>query len=297
MELQAMSVLQSMWSAWERFWFTPVPATSLGWMRVSLGAMLVGSWLLLWPDVAHILDILDARLIDGHVTDWRFSHLDLVSGPWVHVAHAAALAVFVAFMVGWKARWMNLAALIVLIGFWHRMPWVQNGGDRLLRIWTLYMLAVPSGAAVSVDAWLSHRRGEPAVESVSGFTHRLVQLQLCFVYTYTGIDKLLSGAAWRDGTAIYYSMSEATFSRAPWLLDPILQTAAAQYALMGLTWATLAWEVFFPALVLWRRTRLAGLVAGVGLHMGIFFTMSVGIFGPASVWGYQAFLADRFRQR
>jgi hypothetical protein len=267
-------------------------------MRVSLGAMLVGSWLLLWPELPHLLELLDLRLLERHHTDWRISYFDyLPPGPAVHVAHAVGLAILVSFTVGFRSRLMNVLALLLLVSFWHRLPWVQNGGDRLLRLWTLYLCTVPSGAAVSVDAWLAQRRGDAPVPEVSGFAHRLVQLQLCWVYFLTGWDKLLSGVAWRDGTAIAYSMSEGTFSRAPWLLDPWIQSDIGLAVLMGLTWLTLGWELLFPLLVAFKPTRLGGLVAGVCLHVGIFFTMSVGMFGPASVWGYQAFLADRWKRR
>ena len=45
-----------------------------------------------------------------------------------------------------------------------------------------------------------------------------------------------------------------------------------------------------------RRAITAGLAAGVALHTGIFFTLSVGMFGPASVWGYQALLPWALRR-
>ena len=291
-----MSGLQRAWAAWEGFWFAPVPAASLGWMRVTLGLMLCGSWALLWPELPHLLEVLDLDLLRRHHTDWRVSYWDLVPpGPAVHVAHGLGLLVLVSFTVGFRTRLANLLALIMLVSFWHRLPWVQNGGDRLLRLWTLYLCLVPSGAAVSVDAWLARRRGEPAVEQVTGFAHRLVQLQLCWVYFLTGYDKLVDGSAWRSGLAIAYSMSEGTFNRAPWLLDPLIQSDVGLGVLMLLTWVTLGWELLFPVLVAFKPTRLASLFAGVCLHLGIFFTMSVGMFGPASVWGYQAFVADRWK--
>jgi len=293
-----MTALRRAWGMWERFWFSPVPAASLGWMRVTLGLMLCGSWVLLWPELSHLLDIIDLQVLERKHTDWRISYMDYVPpGPMVHVVHGLGLAVLVSFTVGFRARVSNLLALVLLVSFWHRLPWVQNGGDRLLRLWTLYLLTVPSGAAVSVDAWLRQRRGDAPILEVSGFAHRLVQLQLCWVYFLTGYEKLTAGSGWRNGHAIAYSMSEGTFNRAPWVLDPLIQSDVGLAALMGLTWLTLGWELVFPALVAFKPTRTPGLVAGVFLHLGIFLTMSVGMFGPASVWGYQAFLAERWKVR
>ena len=293
MELPALTRL---WAAWERFWFPAVDARAVAAMRISLGVLLIGSWVLLWPQLAPAARLIDAGLLHAHHTGWAESHSRaVVAGIGLHRAHAAGLVAIVAFTVGYRTRWANLLTALVLIGFWHRLPWIQNGGDRLLRIWTLYLLTCDSGAAWSVDAALRARRGAPPVTEVPGLVVRLVQLQLMVVYGATGVEKLLGGQPWLDGSAIYYAMSEGTFSRAPWLFDPVLQTRAGQAIAAALTWVTLGWEILFPALVVWRRTRGAALWAGVGLHVGIFFTMSVGIFGPASVWGYQAFAVDRWR--
>ncbi len=264
-------------------------------MRVTLGLMLLGSWVLLWPELPHLLEIIDPQVLRTDHTSWRVSYFDHVPAEWLGLSHVAGTLVIVAFTVGFQARLANLLVLVMLVSFWHRLPWSQNGGDRVLRLWTLYLLTVPSGAAVSVDAWIRQRRGKPAVTEVSGVAHRLVQLQLCWMYFLTGYDKLLQSDQWRVGDAIYYSMNEGTFSRAPWLYDPIVQSDVGVAVLMGLTWLTLGWELAFPVLVAFRRTRLPlGLLPGVALHLGIFATMSVGMFGPASIWGYQAFLSDRW---
>jgi len=286
--------MTGLWAGWERWWFAPVDARSLAAMRISLGLMLTGSWLLLWPQMEPSMRLIDQEVIAGHHTPWRWSYLDLLSTPWaIHGAHLAGLLIFISFTVGYRTRWSNALAAVILISFWHRLPWVQNGGDRLLRIWTLTLLTVPSGAAWSVDAWLDPTQRR---ETVPALAHRLVQLQLAVVYTATGIDKL-GGQTWLDGSAIYYAMSEGTFSRAPWFFDPLLQTAPGRAATMALTYVTLGWEVLFLPLVAWRRSRAATLAFGVVLHAGIFLTMSVGVFGPASVWAYQAFFAERWRRK
>jgi hypothetical protein len=89
-------------------------------------------------------------------------------------------------------------------------------------------------------------------------------------------------------------VSDGTFSRAPWLLDPLLNTWVGQVGAVMMTYATLGWELLFVPLVCWPRTRIATLVVGLGFHLGIFLSLSVGMFGPASIWGYQAFLWNRW---
>ena len=77
----------------------------------------------------------------------------------------------------------------------------------------------------------------------------------------------------------------------------MLYTTVGQAAAYVATITTLLWELLFVPLVMWRRSRPIALAVGVVLHLGIFLTMSVGMFGPASVWGYQAFWWDRWPWR
>ena len=50
--------------------------------------------------------------------------------------------------------------------------------------------------------------------------------------------------------------------------------------LSWLGWSVLVWELTFPVLVLFRWTRVAALVFGVGFHLGIWLTMELGGFAP-----------------
>jgi hypothetical protein len=282
--------------AWRWWWFAPVDARALAAMRISLGLLVLGSWVLLWPDLELLFGDagwVDHRVIRQSWTSWRFSHLDHLSPTGLHVAHAAGLGAILAFTAGLGTRVANVLVAAALLGLYHRDPWIQNGGDRLLRMWVLYLCLTPSGAAWSVDAWLRRRRGAPPIDEVPIFGVRLVQLQVGWMYLDTGVEKAL-GSGWWDGTAISWALSDGTFNRAPWLFDPVLFTGVGQAGAAVTTVATLLWELLFVPLVLVRRTRAATLLVGVVLHLGIFLTMSVGMFGPASVWGYQAFLWDRW---
>jgi len=56
------------------------------------------------------------------------------------------------------------------------------------------------------------------------------------------------------------------------------------------TYGTLAFELAFPLLVAWRRTRILTLIAGVGLHLGAWVTLEVGPFSWVMIATYIAFL-------
>ena len=165
----------------------------------------------------------------------------------------------------------------------------QNGGDRLLRMWTLCLLAAPCTHAVSVDAWWARRRGRPLPATVHGLSVRLVQVQLSWMYLTTGLAKL-GGAPWRGGDALYYALLAEHFQRVGGLFQADWLGSGLPYRLTQAgTAVTLLFEAGFPLLVAWRRTRWATLAVGVALHLGIFATMMVGMFSVASLWGYLAF--------
>ena len=58
----------------------------------------------------------------------------------------------------------------------------------------------------------------------------------------------------------------------------------------GIDLLTLAWELAFPVLVWFRRTRPAMLLIGLALHLGMWVTMEVGAFMPTVLIAYMAFL-------
>jgi hypothetical protein len=280
-------------AAWDGFWFGPVPARSLGWMRASLGALLVIGHLLLLRELLTLYSPVGPVPVAAAVESlpWpRFSYLDWVADPdallWVHLL---GLIPYVGLMLGWKSRTMAWLALLVQVALYHRNPFAQHGGDRVFRLATLAVALGPSGAALSIDAWLAARRGEPFRAWVPAITHRLVQIQLVVIYMNSGWVKA-KGKAWEDGSALYYALSNGQYQRAPDWLEPLLVSHEGQAILRLGTWMTLGWEAAFGLLVLWRPTRIAALAIGVLVHGGIFALMMVGSFSLAMLWCYQAFL-------
>ena len=90
-------------AAWDRLWFAPVDARALGVMRVTLGVLLIVFHVSLWPDLALFFSdrgVLDARGLAEGWTSWRWSHLDGLSDPGLHLAHGAGLLVLLAFTLG-----------------------------------------------------------------------------------------------------------------------------------------------------------------------------------------------------
>ena len=271
--------------------FAPVDARVTGWMRLSLGAVLLVAHAAYGLELQELFSD-DAALTRGmYRTDraWIAWHR-LVSADALPLLHGALALPAVAVVLGVGGRAPLVAALLVQIALMHGNGLAQNGGDRLLRMWTLCLLGSPCTHTVSVDAWWARRRGRPLPGRVQGLAVRLVQVQLAWMYFTTGLAKL-GGGVWRGGDALYYALLAEHFQRFGGLLQPEVLGRGLPYRLTQAgTWGTLVFEAGFPALVAWRRTRWATLAAGVVLHLGIFATMMVGMFSVASLWGYLAFV-------
>lgn len=282
-------------AAWDRFWFAETDGRDLAAMRIALGALLVWWHLQYFPDLIFLAEggPVDTQLLDEAWSPYRARWLDGLPLGQLQLVWGAILVVLVAYAVGLGTPVTGWLALFALAAMWHRSPWIQNGGDRLLRIWLLGMAIAPAGRVWSVDAWL---RGTPSDATVPIYGHRIAQIQLVVMYTYTGIAKL-QGHTWLDGSAIYYSLSDYGYARWPVALDALLVHGPVRAVCMALTWTTLVWEIGFGPLVLWRRTRIPTLIAGLFLHAGIFGLLSVGIFSWSTIWGYLAWLEPGWAKR
>ena len=214
--------------AWNRFWFAPVAADAVGLMRASLGLLLV---------VGHAYRLVNFDVIfgaDGPVPAWVAAR-SLPSPTWSWYAlfddrrallavHLAGLIPHVLLMLGFKSRTMAFLSLLVQAATYHRNPYFQHGGDRVMRLATLSMIVVPCGAALSVDAWLRARKGLAAITTVPATMHRLVQIQWVVIYLHSGWVKS-AGRTWANGEAIYYAMSAGQYQRFPAVLEPLLQSS------------------------------------------------------------------------
>ncbi|MCM2282921.1 MAG: hypothetical protein NDI61_13860, partial [Bdellovibrionaceae bacterium] len=109
-------------------------------------------------------------------------------------------------LVAWR-RLAALAALCLHLAFLQRNLSIVYGADIVSAFWLFYLVLGENDRAFSVRAWWRARVARAAgaeVSSVSswssalsGVSLRLIQIQLCVIYGYTGMEKL-KGAPWWD---------------------------------------------------------------------------------------------------
>jgi hypothetical protein len=216
---------------------------------------------------------------------------------------------------------VGLAALLVSAGLWHRpaalvLAWssaelarLSPDGDRaidqLLRIVMLVLAFSRADACFSVAAWWRRRAGRAAVELVTAWPRRLLFAQLVWVYSSAAHNR--GGVAWWPNggfAAISKILADPHYARfAPGWTEgvyPLTQLA---------TVLTMAFELGSPLLLVFawldahperggavgrlvRRyhVRHAYLALGVALHLGIAFTLRLGIFSFGMIALYPVFL-------
>lgn len=290
-----LSLVRRPFAWWTRFWFDEVDARVLGLMRITIGVIALWTHITLFPELTHVLGQ-NAELFSssahGHWTTW--SLYDAIGDPdELHRIHTLLILPYVLFILGIGGRASTIAMFVVLASLHHGNTWMLNAGDRLTRLSVFMMLFVPHTRGWSVDAWVMRKLGRPLRAVVPMTTHRLVQIQLAWMYMATGIAKW-DGAHWHRGTALYYTLNVEVFQRFPDLVSPEFFASWPVYALtVAGTVVTLYWELLFPLLMLWRPTRIAALVLGVCIHSGIALMMMVASFSFATLWGYLAYVDPR----
>lgn len=277
-------------SAW---WTRPIRAEVYAVLRIGVAAVLLADQLLTM--LPH-LDLLFGGGSAGapHLFGWMFErpqmHWSLLAG--VADAKAVALLFYIwiaataGLLLGWNTRLCSIAVWVLAVSFTNLNTYAINAGDHIRGMLLLYLMLVPCGAIWSLDAWLRRAQEEPPRQA-HPWALRLLLIQMAWMYGASGLCKL-SGYNWPAGNSLYYVMHDVSLTRfsAEMLPLPYWMTQLA-------TWSVLAWEVTFPALLLFRRTRLPALLFGMAMHLGIFVTMELGCFPLYLLAAYAALLSER----
>jgi Vitamin K-dependent gamma-carboxylase len=219
-----------------------------------------------------------------HVTDPK----------WMAVAHGLFLGILVLFTLGVYARITSVLAWLGALSYINRGS-VTYGVDVMMNLTLFYLMIGPSGAALSIDRWVSRWRAfrkarargqavpeEAPVErlATANFAVRLMQVHLCIIYLVSALAKF-RGAAWWDGTALWLILATYEFSlmrfefyedalrwltQHRWLWETVMTAG---------TWFALVVELSFPFAVWYRRGRWPVLTAALLLHLGIGLLMGL----------------------
>ncbi|MEC7946806.1 MAG: HTTM domain-containing protein [Myxococcota bacterium] len=264
-------VLAGIRAFWHRAW---EPEWAGGWEGVRwlwlLAALLTHA-----PRVRYIPDSYAAQ-------DMVFTRGFMAVADYVVIDAPAGYALWTLGMMGLLmvalgGRWTKPGALVFLAGAYtlaSHEALNTKAYDRLLVWETMALLLSPLGERNLTKKWRSP------------FGRWVMLIVFMAIYGSTGWLKMLDEPHWFDGTALAYHLVDLHFGHTAlgaWLSQHLWITLA-----MGIS--TIAFEAFFPILVLVRRTNPWVLVAGFGFHLGIMALMHVGTFSFVAVAGYPVLL-------
>ncbi len=291
--------------SWNRFWFTPTDPATLGAIRVLTGLILVYThWV--WgldfesffgPESWVTPDLL--RKYQQNV--WVFSLWYIVPYEYVFQVHMLCLGALSLFTFGVFTRVTSVLSLLIVISYANRLPTAQFGLDQVNCLLTFYLACGPSGAAFSIDSWLSRQRDDAKASSPrpvargigwdaygpsihANVAIRLIQLHMCVIYLFAGFGKL-QGTAWWDGRAMWLAFSNREYQT----LD-LLWLSDYPWVIEAMTHATIFWEVTYCVFVWFPLFRPIVLLLAVVTHVGIGLCMGMWTFGLIMLFGNLAFV-------
>lgn len=279
--------------SWDAFWFTPADPTLLGVIRILTGLMLLYThavWGLVLPEFFGQTSWLSPELVRTlQEGSYAYSFWWLVPENAMWPAYAASMVVLALFTVGLWSRITSILAFLVTVSYAYRTPAATFGLDQINAMLALYCAVGPCGASLSLDRWLSIRRGRalpgrPAPSAGANLALRLINVHMCVIYFFAGISKL-QGTAWWNGEAMwlafgnyeYQSMNMTWLAWHPRLIDLA-------------THVTVIWEITFAALIWKPRIRPLVLFGAVVLHVGIGACLGMWTFGLIMLVGCASFL-------
>lgn len=279
-------------SAWNRFWFTPRTATTLGMMRVLAGLMAFYAIATFGPDLDRWFGaggMLPVDLIRG-LYENQWSLLDDVPPRMLQPVFWASLAAIGLFTLGIGGRVMAVLATLAVLSFFTRAPVVTGEFEPVLTMLLAYLCVGRASDAMSVPAFLRARSLtsslQPTASPTNSISLRLLQIHITLIHLMMGCAQLAAPeSSWWNGEGIYLAamrpgMSLVDFS---FLTDHPRIVAAWSHAIT-------IYLLTFPALVWNRLARPLVLAIGVVLWISIALASGWTMFCLAMLTGLVAFV-------
>ncbi len=279
-------------SSWNNFWFKPLDLLPLAYMRIVLcGTLLymaVTRFYALWfyTDDSWIPRVRALEIMPEFARPlflWTFWPDSLN-----FYANLALVVLLLLLMLGIGGRYLMWIAWVLNAGFLQRNYAVNFGADIIGALFLFYMSFTQSCERLSVLNLFRINKKHQLSDTISSMMIRMMQVQISVIYAYTGFEKL-KGGAWWDGTALWTVLAnpqmttfDFSFMRNfPWVIPVV-------------GYVTILFEIYFPAMVIWNKTRYFCLIFGVLFHFGIGITMGLMPFTTVMLSTYFLFVEPKY---
>ncbi len=265
--------------ALEKWLLEPIDARVYALVRMAYGLVVFSIVVEVWPVRTQLFS---AEGMSWHRPDLLFYIPFKYATSSGEVTALMALAGLCSLM---HAAGLFTRATAILLYFWNfsycaiGYP-AESGYDGIARILGFIMVFAPTIRTWSLD----ERILGPGEKELPRYALRMMQWQLGIIYVATVWLKA-PDSYWRNGELMSYFMM-SMYSRFPtWHWSEWGRVSAI------MSWGTLFAETLIPICLIFNpRLRWWGFLLGAGLHGGIAFTSTIGMFSGAMVPLYVAFL-------
>lgn len=282
------NILKRLWSCWNIFWFAPKDLLGLASTRVVLMAVMVYMYALRLYNLDYYSDLswiprAKALIIFPEIIRPAFAWFFWPDSMNL-IMHAVLVLFLILLLLGIGGRWLMTMAWVINMGFLQRNFAINFGADILCAVMMFYLCFIQSCERLSVLNVFRKKKVFRSSDLVTSTMIRMMQIQLCVIYTYTGFEKL-KGSSWWDGTALWNVIAN------PQMMAFDMSFMRNFPTFIGvMSFATLLFEIYFTPAVMFPKTRPWIFLIGLGFHLGIAFLMALMPFSAAMISGYFLFM-------
>lgn len=227
-------------------------------------------------------------LIDYYGLHWL--NIDFTSPSTSAIFCIVGMIFSLLFTLGIFSRTSAIALFFMLFIFKFRNIFLLDGGDNIITALLPFFFFIQSKSVCSsynkqMDNWGINQNYY--VIQLHKLAVLAILIQVCIIYLFAGLHKL-QGEVWLNGTALYYILNSSDFS--PYSFGKLL--SSYPIFVYFSTWFTLVFQLVFPVLVWFTRTRKIVLLLGIVLHLGIFILMRIDNFSFIMLACYTVFFTD-----
>ena len=249
--------------------------------RVLLGLLLLVDLILLLPYVDEIYRIDNYR----YSLDSYFGLLVIVR-EYISYFYVVFISVLLLFILGIGKQITSLLVfLLFFIKFLLLAPNISYG-SYILRLSLLFFVFVNSYQYFSLQKSTFN-------DLLSKLATLSIMLHICYIYLSNAILKILN-PLWLKGDALgYFFINSKTMDI--WEIGSYL--LQYPYLLSLLSYISLAFQLLFPFLIWFKKTKYAFIVLGIVIHVSMAFILQLYFFEIVVILHYGFFIKDEEWQK
>ncbi len=270
--------IRDRWSQFGRLLATQVDGASLAVFRICFGLII------LWWAIRHLWPASGGNRVYSYftATNWNFPYPGFewvrpLPEPGITLTFVvlAAAAFLVTVGVFYRA-----AAVVLFFAFTYTFLIEQsryNNHYYLICLLALLLACMPASRCFSIESWWSRRKSadrDPTAATIPLWPVFVLRAQIFIIYFYAGLPKLsadwLSGQPLKGGGQHLLDRWQQHVSLPFW--------PAPHHVELFIAWAGTIFDLSIGFLLLFRRTRLLGILLVFLFHLSNHFIFEIGVF-------------------